>query len=323
MQAGSSDERLRHRPHRRAARSPTTGVPTTSTAYRAALAQNLHETLATMRERHAVAYSEEHGGFWVVTGYEDVLRVAQDWRTFSSAHGVSVPETKMVVKAIPEHLDPPQHREYKRLISAFFTPAAVAEYEEPSAGAEFTRLIDQFVEAGRCDFMADLARPFPGLAFFELVFEHAARRRRRDQHDGDRRVRAHQPRPRQGVAGGIARVDLRFRRGPAPAATRGDVVDAVLAGEIEGAADHRGRHHRGDPAAHPGRPGDDRRSARPVHDPVLPGAGGPGAAARPSQRIPDAAEELLRLEPPFIAIARTAMADTEIGGHRSGRARRS
>ncbi len=99
------------------------------------LAQNLHETLATMRDRHPVAYSEEHGGFWVVTGYEDVLRVAQDWRTFSSAHGVSVPETKMVVKAIPEHLDPPLHREYKRLINAFFTPAVVAEYEAADPGA--------------------------------------------------------------------------------------------------------------------------------------------------------------------------------------------
>ena len=111
------------------------------------LAQNLHETLATMRADHPVAYSEEHGGFWVVTRYEDVLRVAQDWRTFSSARGVSVPETKMVVKAIPEHLDPPLHREYKRLINAWFTPAVVAEYEVPTR-AVVTRLLDEFVESG-------------------------------------------------------------------------------------------------------------------------------------------------------------------------------
>ena len=38
-----------------------------------------------------VAWSDEHGGFWVVTRYEDVLRVAQDWQTFSSAEGVNVP----------------------------------------------------------------------------------------------------------------------------------------------------------------------------------------------------------------------------------------
>ena len=55
------------------------------------LAASLHETLAEMREREPVAWSDEHGGFWVVTRYEDVLRVAQDWRTFSSAEGVGVP----------------------------------------------------------------------------------------------------------------------------------------------------------------------------------------------------------------------------------------
>src|SRR5687767_2476486 len=132
------------------------------------LAQALHETLARMRDDHPVTWSEQHGGFWVVTRYEDVLRVAQDWRTFSSAHGVGVPGTKMVVKAIPEHLDPPEHRTYKRLINAWFTPAVVAGYEAPTR-ALVTRLIDGFVEAGRCDFMADLARPFPGLAFFDLV----------------------------------------------------------------------------------------------------------------------------------------------------------
>jgi cytochrome P450 len=52
------------------------------------LALNLHETLATMRQRCPVAHSDEHEGYWVVTAYEDVLRVAQDWQTFSSAHGV-------------------------------------------------------------------------------------------------------------------------------------------------------------------------------------------------------------------------------------------
>ncbi len=35
-----------------------------------------------------------------------------------------------------------------------------------------TRLIDGFVEAGSCDFMADFAGPLPGLVFFEM-FLHA------------------------------------------------------------------------------------------------------------------------------------------------------
>ena len=49
--------------------------------------------------------------------------------------------------ALPEQVDPPLHREYKRLINAYFTPAAVLEHEPAVAGV-VTDLIDEFVEAG-------------------------------------------------------------------------------------------------------------------------------------------------------------------------------
>src|ERR1700722_5827381 len=71
-----------------------------------AVAKHLNETLDFMRTRCPVAKSDAHDGYWIVTGYQDVLRVAQDWKTFSSAHGVSVPGTDTPVKAIPEHVDP-------------------------------------------------------------------------------------------------------------------------------------------------------------------------------------------------------------------------
>src|SRR5262245_34949215 len=131
-------------------------------------AGQLHPVLARMRDLCPVARSDQYGGYWIVTRYDDVLRVAQDWETFSSALGVSVPETQMTVQAIPEHVDPPLHRVYKRLINAYFTPVAVAPYEEPTR-ALVTRLIDDFIEAGTCDFLTEFARPFPGLAFFDLV----------------------------------------------------------------------------------------------------------------------------------------------------------
>ena len=115
-----------------------------------ALAASLHETLAELREREPVAWSDEHGGFWVVTRYEDVLRVAQDWRTFSSAEGVGVPAPTTPVNAIPEVMDPPLHREFKRLINAWFTPAVVSRYEDGTR-AIVTRLIDGFVADGTAD----------------------------------------------------------------------------------------------------------------------------------------------------------------------------
>lgn len=278
------------------------------------LAQNLHETLARMRAHHPVTYSEEHGGFWVVTGYEDVLRVAQDWRTFSSAHGVSVPDSKMVVKAIPEHLDPPLHREYKRLINAYFTPAVVAGYEQPTR-ALVTRLIDDFVEAGACDFMADFARPFPGLAFFDLVLNAPPEDVAAINELANAASAPTNPNRADAWRGMYTwiREFVETRRHQAP---RRDVVDAVLAAEIEG------------------RPISEEDIIGVIQLLILGGldttAGALGQImirfcrepelptllrSRP-ELIPDAVEELLRLEPPFVAIARTAMCDTELGGHR-------
>ena len=71
-----------------------------------------------------------------------------------------------------------------------------------------------------------------------------------------------------------------------------------------------------DPAADPRRARHHRRRARPVHAPVLPRTPRSRRCCEPSPScIADAVEELLRLDAPFVAIARTATRDTEIGGH--------
>jgi cytochrome P450 len=281
------------------------------------LAASLHETLADLRAREPVAWSDEHGGFWVVTRYEDVLRVAQDWRTFSSAQGVNVPAPPTPVNAIPEVMDPPLHREFKRLINAWFTPAVVSRYEHGTR-ALVTRLIDGFVDDGRCEFMGAFARPLPGLAFFEHVLHAPA--------DDVARINdlasaastpGHPQRAEawQGMAAWIGDL-VAARRATGRVVDGGDVVDAVLAAEIEGRpiTDHEilGVIQLlifGGLDTTAGALG--QFMIRFCEDPAIPERlrGRPGL-------VPDAVEELLRLDPPFIAIARVATADTEIGGRR-------
>src|SRR3974390_834512 len=86
------------------------------------LANQLHPAFSRLRQRCPVAHSDQRGGYWVVSKYEDVLRIAQDWRNFSSDLGVGIPGAEMPIRALPEHVDPPIHRTYKRLINAYFTP---------------------------------------------------------------------------------------------------------------------------------------------------------------------------------------------------------
>jgi cytochrome P450 len=273
------------------------------------VAQHLHPTLARMRAMCPVTHSSARGGYWVLTGYEDVVRGLQDWETLSSELGVSIPHSPAgAVPAIPEHIDPPLQRIYKKLISTYFTPAVVRPYEQQTREL-VTNLIDEFIEAGECDFMVDFAKPFPGLAFFDLVL--AA------------------PRDELGTVAALAqRVStptnpnqkddwvalsrwisgfVEARRAQPP---KGDVVDAILAADIDG------------------RPiteteilgiilllilgGLDTTAGvlgqvmlRFIREPEI-----PAQLRREPELIPAALEELLRLDGSFIAIGRTVRNDT-------------
>ncbi len=274
--------------------------------------RNLHTTMARMRDDHPVARSEEHGGFWLVSRYEDVVRVAQDWETFSSAHGITVPFRETRMPALPEQVDPPLHREYKRLINAHFSPAVVAEHE-PAVRALVDRLVDDFVEAGSCDFMDAFAQPFPGLVFFDQ-FLHAPA----DELMEINRLAAIASTPytqeaieaRINILGWIGEFAER-RRDEAP---KGDVVDAVLAAEIEGRPITRDEIVGviqlllfGGLDTTAGALG--MIMVRFCNEPAIPEL----LRSRPDL-VPDAVEELLRLDGPFAFIGRTAMRDTEIGG---------
>jgi cytochrome P450 len=219
----------------------------------------------------------------------------------------------MVVSAIPEHIDPPLHREYKRLINAHLTPAVVAAYEKPTREL-VTRMIDGFIDRGECEFMTEFARPFPGAAFFDFVL-HAPPDEVGYINDLSTRASVPTNPDARGCWEAMNKWIVDFvdkRRQQAP---RGDIVDGVLNGTIEG------------------RPiteqeiigvitllilgGLDTTSGALGHfmirfcrEPSIPAL----LRERP-ELIPAAVEELLRLEGPFIAIARTATTDIEIDGH--------
>ena len=276
------------------------------------LAAVLPETLARMRSRCPVTHSEKHGGFWVVTKYEDVLNVAQDWATFSSAHGLNIPPSKTHVRNIPVEVDPPEQRLYKRLINVHFTPKAIASWEQPTRQL-VTRLIDEFIERGECEFMDDFARPFPSQAFFELAINAPAEDLDKVAYMASKSSIPQHPEGPQCWAGLSAWINnfVEQRRSQPP---RGDVVDAMLTAEIDG------------------RPLTQQEVVGIVQLLILGGlettAGALGLmmlrfCRQPEipellrshpERIPKAVEELLRLDSPFIAVARTATRDTELGG---------
>lgn len=283
------------------------------------LGADLHNTLARARRMCPIARSDVYeGGYWVATKYEDVLRIAQDWETWSNQLGITVgPDSDkgdghggLVIP--PVGFDPPLQREFKRLINRHFTPAAVAPWEDATR-ALVTRLIDGFVERGECDFMDAFARPLPGLAFFDLALHAPAE----DLEQVNEWATLASLTSREGSADARTALAMwisEFVNRRRAAGSRGDVVDAIIAAEIDG------------------RPISDLETIGAVMLLVLGGlettAGVLGMAmlrfcedpeipetlqAHP-ERIPDAVEELLRLDGSFICIGRTARHDTELAG---------
>jgi cytochrome P450 len=127
-------------------------------------AQDPYEFYASVRER-PVFWSPLYGGFWVVTDYESVRRVATEDATFLSGYvspghgGVSIP-TLSPVPSLPIEVDSPDAERFRQVLLRDMAPRAV-ERREPAVRKMAVAAIDSFIEVGTSDLMRDLAIPVP------------------------------------------------------------------------------------------------------------------------------------------------------------------
>jgi cytochrome P450 len=276
------------------------------------LADSLWETLARMREVCPVAHSDQHGGYWVVTTYDEVMTAAQDWATFSSAHGLSIPPAPIAIRNIPVEVDPPAQRTYKRIVNPYFTPAAVAKWE-PQTRELVNRLVDDFIDAGECEFMTAFARPYPALSFFDVALNAPHDDIEKVAYMASKSSTPSDPEAGECWAGLAAWIKdfVEQRRSSPP---RGDVVDGVVNAQIDG------------------RPITEEEIIGTVQLLILGGLETTAAALghiflrfcrQPEipatlrdnpELVPKVLEELLRLDGPFISVGRTVMRDVELGG---------
>ena len=136
------------------------------------------KTFRQLRETAPIAWTEAHGGYWVVSSYELVTRIARDWETFSSAKhydpvthtatgGLTIP-TFPAPASIPIETDPPVWNVYRDLLNPFFGPKAV-EARRQKGEQMASALIDRVIERGAFDIVLDLANPLPALMTLDLL----------------------------------------------------------------------------------------------------------------------------------------------------------
>jgi pimeloyl-[acyl-carrier protein] synthase len=113
---------------------------------------------------------------WVVTRYEEVVRVLQEFsadRTFTPQQlgemGLSQlgPIAEVMVKQML-FMDPPAHTRLRGLCSQAFTPRRVEMLRSRIQGIA-ERLLDSMLPAGRMDVVRDFAAPLPATVTAELL----------------------------------------------------------------------------------------------------------------------------------------------------------
>ena len=131
---------------------------------------------------------EPHHDVVMVTGYDEAISVYHDTATFSSCNSVTGPFPGFPVplvgddvsELIEQHrdelpmsdqlptLDPPVHTAHRGLLMRLITPKRLKENEE-FMWRLADRQIDEFVDAGKCEFVTQYAGPFAMLVVADLL----------------------------------------------------------------------------------------------------------------------------------------------------------
>jgi cytochrome P450 len=130
------------------------------------------EVLADTRSRCPVGYTESHGGFWLISGHDELQQAARDDALFSSANdlvaklGIALPA--MPAKAGIIETDPPVFYELRKAFVPWFSPGA-AEARRPQVQQITDYCIDQVIANGRCDLTGDVTAPVPALLTMQFL----------------------------------------------------------------------------------------------------------------------------------------------------------
>jgi cytochrome P450 len=291
---------------------PGSGIDWDPTA--PATVEQRYEQLQYMRERQPLARAERHNGQIDVLRYEDVVAVAADPERFSNAMGARYGKPLP-----PLEFDPPEHRDFRRMLAVFFMPRKLAGLELRLKGIA-KELLKPLVEAGTSDYARNFSYPLPVLGLCGLLNippEHWADIKAWSENTLLMDSRVEEERARA-IAGHGRIIEYALTmiadRRSSPRDPEDDVTAALLAARVNG------------------EPLDDDTMARTLR--ILISAGHNSTtsaignailhlardqAAQASLRadraaIPTAIEEILRFDTPVQEMPRWAKVDTEVAG---------
>ena len=128
--------------------------------------RNPYDSYRWLRDEDPVHKVEHphYGNFWVYSRFEDVFEAVRNPELYSSAQGLTPDQNAMKAfegNAAPiVMMDPPQHTDFRRLVSHLMTPRRVIEFENEIK--EFiNKKIELILDHEEIDIIANLFKPLP------------------------------------------------------------------------------------------------------------------------------------------------------------------
>jgi cytochrome P450 len=134
-----------------------------------------HDVWTKLRQEspvHRCEYDGEYQDFWAITKHADIMDISSRPDVFSNADGITILNREQraqfanransplgQMRTIIE-MDPPEHRDFRKVASGFFTPRSIQQLDEIVTESART-LIDSLGEEGECDFVEKLAQRHP------------------------------------------------------------------------------------------------------------------------------------------------------------------
>jgi cytochrome P450 len=146
-----------------------------STEYKASFPEISHD----IRSRCPAAWTERHGGYWVISGRELIGEMAKHPELLSNDHdplgarngyqGIAIPSPRGATsRGGFIEMDPPDQLEYRRVLNPFLSPTAVERWR-PMVRELSHASIDEVIESGRLDFVDDLANIVPAVLTMAML----------------------------------------------------------------------------------------------------------------------------------------------------------
>lgn len=118
-------------------------------------------------QSEAPVFEVEKHGFFVVSRFDDVEEVAQNWEDFSTRWGPGPQRVESPVASILQS-DPPDHTRLRSIIARAFTPRAVKACD--TLVREFARQrVDAMLGLGEADLVDEYAIPIPVVVIAEML----------------------------------------------------------------------------------------------------------------------------------------------------------